>query len=112
MERSAFKIGVYGGATLWCLKEREGTYITFNGLRIARREQDGSWWPLENGWKVESRRTRNCPRPVRRQRWRGFSLSWRRRRTHGSTALMILRKIAGSEGIAFMTSRWTSTNAD
>jgi hypothetical protein len=54
MERSAFKMGVYGNGTLWCLKEREGTYITFNGLRIARRERNGTWWPLENGWKVDT----------------------------------------------------------
>jgi hypothetical protein len=54
MDRSAFKMGVYGGGALWCLKEREGTYITFNGLRIARREENGSSWPLQKGWKVDA----------------------------------------------------------
>jgi hypothetical protein len=42
MDRSAFKMGSYGGGALWCLKEREGKYITFNSLRIARQEKDGA----------------------------------------------------------------------
>jgi hypothetical protein len=50
MERSAFKMGSYCGGTLWCVKEREGKYITFNN--IARQEQDGTWRAIEPGWKV------------------------------------------------------------
>jgi hypothetical protein len=53
MERSAFNMGSYRGGALWCLREREGTYITFSGLRIARGE-DGTWMVLQDGWKVDA----------------------------------------------------------
>jgi hypothetical protein len=45
MDRSAFKMGSYGAGALWCLKEREGKYITFNNLRIARQERTERGWP-------------------------------------------------------------------
>jgi hypothetical protein len=54
MERSAFKMGFYRAGAMWCLREPEGTYITFNNVRIARREQDGTWMVLEPGWKIGS----------------------------------------------------------
>jgi hypothetical protein len=34
MDRSAYKMGSYGAGALWCLKEREGKYITFNNLGL------------------------------------------------------------------------------
>ena len=40
MERSAFKMGFYGAGALWCVKERDGTFITFNSVRIARQAED------------------------------------------------------------------------
>jgi hypothetical protein len=49
MDRSAFKMGSYGAGALWCLKEREGKYITFNNVRIARQEKDGTWMAVEPG---------------------------------------------------------------
>jgi hypothetical protein len=52
MERSAFKMGSYGAGALWCVKELEGKYITFNNVRIARQEEDGTWFTLTPGWKV------------------------------------------------------------
>jgi hypothetical protein len=42
MDRSVFKMGSYGAGALWCLKEREGKYITFNNVRIARCRAPGS----------------------------------------------------------------------
>jgi hypothetical protein len=48
---------------LWCLKEREGKYITFNNLRIARQEKDGTWMAVEPGWTV----TKTGPVDVRVQ---------------------------------------------
>jgi hypothetical protein len=42
MDRSAFKMGSYGAGALWCTKEREGKYITFNHVRIARQDKSGA----------------------------------------------------------------------
>jgi hypothetical protein len=48
-----FQVGQYGAGILWCLKTREGTFIVFNGLRIAKREAQGKTWvSLERGWKI------------------------------------------------------------
>jgi hypothetical protein len=52
MDRSAFKMGSYGAGALWCTKEREGKYITFNHVRIARQDKDGAWKAIEPGWTV------------------------------------------------------------
>ena len=60
----AFKMGSYGAGALWCLKEREGKFITFNNLRIARQEKDGTWMAVEPGWTV----TKTGPVDVRVQR--------------------------------------------
>ncbi len=63
MDRSAFKMGSYGAGALWW-KEREGKFITFNNLRIARQERDGTWMAVEPGWTV----TKTGPVDVRVQR--------------------------------------------
>jgi hypothetical protein len=53
LEQSAFKMGSYGGGILWCLRNSNGTFITFNNVRIARREYDRkSWMVLQPGWKI------------------------------------------------------------
>ena len=46
-------LGRYGSGTLWFLKGREGTFITFNDLRIAKRSTDKKTWvSLTTGSKV------------------------------------------------------------
>jgi hypothetical protein len=48
-----FIVGQYGTGMLWCLKSREGTFIVFNGLRIAKRGAQGKTWAsLQPGWKI------------------------------------------------------------
>jgi Protein of unknown function (DUF3225) len=50
-----YMIGRYGAGTLWCLRNRGGTFIEFNGLRIGKRgRQSKTWVSLEPGWKITS----------------------------------------------------------
>jgi hypothetical protein len=75
MDRFAVKMGSYGARALWCLKEREGKYITFDSLRIARQEKDGTWMAVEPGSTV----TKTGPVDVRVQhdRREGVVLAFR-----------------------------------
>lgn len=52
-DEKRFKLGHYGAGTLWCRATPAGTFITFNGLRIAKRGRDAKTWvAIETGWKV------------------------------------------------------------
>jgi hypothetical protein len=47
------KLGYYGTALLWFQRTREGTFVLFNDLRIAKRTAEGSAWEtVSPGWKV------------------------------------------------------------
>jgi hypothetical protein len=39
-----FRAGAYGAITIWCVKNIEGTFITFKGLRIAKQAPDRQGW--------------------------------------------------------------------
>jgi hypothetical protein len=52
-EEKRFKLGYYGAGTLWYHNTREGIFITFNGVRIAKRGRDAKTWvAIETDWKV------------------------------------------------------------
>jgi hypothetical protein len=53
VQRSRTELGRYGSGTLWFLSIREGTFIAFNDLKIAKRSADKSTWTaVAAGWKV------------------------------------------------------------
>jgi hypothetical protein len=53
VQRSRTSLGRYGSGTLWFQSDREGTFITFNDLRIAKRSADKKTWiALVSEWKV------------------------------------------------------------
>jgi hypothetical protein len=46
-------LGHYGAGTLWYHSTREGIFIAFNGVRIAKRGRDAKTWvAIETDWKV------------------------------------------------------------
>jgi hypothetical protein len=52
-EKKHFKIGGYGAGTLWILRDRDGHFILFNSMKIAKRsEKTGTWLALAPGWKI------------------------------------------------------------
>jgi hypothetical protein len=52
-------LGRYGSGTLSFLKNREGTFLTFNDLRIAKPDKK-TWVALAAGWKVTLSGERSC----------------------------------------------------
>jgi hypothetical protein len=47
------RLGYYGTAPLWFQRTREGTFVLFNDLPIAKRMADGSVWEtIAASWKV------------------------------------------------------------
>jgi hypothetical protein len=53
VENTHYKLGAYGGGTLWYLRNRSGAFIQFNRLHIAKLEPDGKTWEaLAAGWKI------------------------------------------------------------
>jgi hypothetical protein len=48
-------IGRYGAGLLWSMRNRDGLFILFNTVKIARRSLHASTWvPLKQGWKITS----------------------------------------------------------
>jgi hypothetical protein len=45
------KLGYYGTVPLWFQRTREGTFMLFNDLRIAKR-LGSAWGTIEPGWTV------------------------------------------------------------
>jgi hypothetical protein len=56
VENTQYKLGAYGGGTLWYLRNRSRAFIQFNRLHIAKLEPDGKTWEaLAAGWKITAR---------------------------------------------------------
>jgi len=53
MRSKRHMIGRYGAGTLWCLTDKEGTFVLFNAMKIAKRSRSG-WDRLDKGWKITS----------------------------------------------------------
>jgi hypothetical protein len=52
-EGKRFKLCHYGAGTLWYHSTREGIFVAFNGIRIAKRGRDAKTWvAIEPVWKV------------------------------------------------------------
>jgi hypothetical protein len=52
-DEKRFKLGHYGAGTLWYHRNREGIFIAFNDVRIAKRGRDAKTWvAIETDWQV------------------------------------------------------------